>query len=118
MGKSINVFEVTLKGFDASTDETDYLIKWVASDNETAVRHFCEEMEWDWREITEIGPSDCGPEAIDGYAPWLEVTYECDCGEVWTDEWSCACDDRCPSCGSTVGALEWLDHTPTFESAR
>lgn len=25
--------------------------------------------------------------------------YRCeDCGEEWTDKWSCMCDDRCPSC--------------------
>src|SRR5262249_24802683 len=27
--------------------------------------------------------------------------YECDrCGEDWTDEWSCMCDDDCPECGA------------------
>lgn len=26
--------------------------------------------------------------------------YECDnCGQHWVDEWSCACNDRCPACG-------------------
>ena len=25
--------------------------------------------------------------------------YECDrCDTEWADEWSCCCDDRCPTC--------------------
>ena len=34
--------------------------------------------------------------------PAFRNTYECSCGETWTDEWSCACDDECPSCGAVV----------------
>jgi hypothetical protein len=31
---------------------------------------------------------------------WLLNFYRCDrCHRVWTDEWSCACDDECPRCG-------------------
>jgi hypothetical protein len=26
--------------------------------------------------------------------------YKCpECGTEWTDEWSCCCNDECPSCG-------------------
>lgn len=28
--------------------------------------------------------------------------YLCECGATWDDEWSCQCDDECPSCGDTV----------------
>lgn len=28
--------------------------------------------------------------------------YECTCGEKWTDKWSCACNDRCPSCRKEI----------------
>jgi len=29
--------------------------------------------------------------------------YICpDDGEEWYDEWSCACDDECPVCGSAI----------------
>jgi len=28
--------------------------------------------------------------------------YECDCGNTWSVEWSCTCDDECPSCGKSV----------------
>ena len=28
--------------------------------------------------------------------------YECVCGETWTDQWSCQCDDECPSCGRKI----------------
>lgn len=33
----------------------------------------------------------------------FENTYECPCGNSWTDTWSCACDDEC-SCGTSCGA--------------
>lgn len=32
---------------------------------------------------------------------WLANTYQCPCGTRWTDQWSCMCDDDCPSCGTT-----------------
>lgn len=36
---------------------------------------------------------------------WLN-SYRCDdCAEEWDDEWSCKCDDRCPSCDD--------EHEPT-----
>ncbi len=32
---------------------------------------------------------------------WFHNHYTCDrCGESWDDEWSCMCDDDCPSCGA------------------
>lgn len=32
---------------------------------------------------------------------WFENHYTCArCGEDWTDEWSCMCDDDCPRCGA------------------
>jgi predicted nucleic acid-binding Zn-ribbon protein len=32
---------------------------------------------------------------------WYRNYYECDrCGHEWEDEWSCMCDDDCPSCGA------------------
>jgi hypothetical protein len=31
---------------------------------------------------------------------WFLNFYRCDrCERVWTDEWSCTCDDECPHCG-------------------
>lgn len=31
---------------------------------------------------------------------WFQNCYRCpSCSETWTDEWSCSCDDTCPSCG-------------------
>ena len=31
---------------------------------------------------------------------WFLNIYHCDrCRRVWTDEWSCMCDDQCPHCG-------------------
>jgi hypothetical protein len=32
---------------------------------------------------------------------WFLNIYLCDrCRRVWTDEWSCTCDDECPHCGA------------------
>ena len=32
---------------------------------------------------------------------WFRNHYDCDrCGQSWTDEWSCTCDDDCPYCGA------------------
>lgn len=32
---------------------------------------------------------------------WFLNFYRCDtCGRIWTDEWSCMCDDECPHCGA------------------
>ena len=29
------------------------------------------------------------------------IYYHCsECGEEWTDEWSCTCNDRCPKCNA------------------
>jgi predicted nucleic acid-binding Zn-ribbon protein len=31
---------------------------------------------------------------------WFLNQYRCDrCRKVWTDEWSCMCEDDCPHCG-------------------
>ena len=31
---------------------------------------------------------------------WFLNFYRCGrCRKVWTDEWSCTCDDECPYCG-------------------
>src|SRR5690348_1002899 len=31
---------------------------------------------------------------------WFINFYRCDdCQRIWTDEWSCTCDDECPHCG-------------------
>ena len=32
---------------------------------------------------------------------WYRNHYKCGrCGHKWPDEWSCMCDDDCPSCGA------------------
>lgn len=31
---------------------------------------------------------------------WFRNFYQCGrCGYAWEDEWSCTCNDRCPTCG-------------------
>lgn len=42
---------------------------------------------------------------------WLDVHYECQTCGVWSCEWSCECDDDCPSCGATYTAADFDDLT-------
>ena len=44
---------------------------------------------------------------------WFLNIYHCDrCRRVWTDEWSCTCDDECPHCGARdMSAVESKDLT-------
>lgn len=33
--------------------------------------------------------------------------FKCvDCDTKWVDEWSCACDDECPQCGTVMTPYE------------
>ena len=48
---------------------------------------------------------------------WLLKYYECsECGAKWTDEWSCACNDRCPSCRAETEPYDDKDLTYFVES--
>lgn len=41
---------------------------------------------------------------------WYRKYYDCpECGESWTDEWSCACNDRCPRCNIECEPESWDD---------
>ena len=48
---------------------------------------------------------------------WFRNHYECArCGQEWTDEWSCTCDDDCPHCGARhMSPYESDDLTETSE---
>jgi hypothetical protein len=39
--------------------------------------------------------------------------YECsECGTRWTDEWDCACNDRCPKCCCETEAYDSVEIIP------
>jgi hypothetical protein len=41
--------------------------------------------------------------------------YRCpDCNEEWQDEWSCACDDECPTCSISYSPYKSLDINKQF----
>ena len=41
-------------------------------------------------------------------------SYECSvCGTIWTDEWDCACDDRCPKCNTETEPYDSQEIGPT-----
>jgi hypothetical protein len=43
-------------------------------------------------------------------AQWFENSYDCSvCGETWTDEWSCMCNDRCPECNIETEPTSSID---------
>ena len=50
---------------------------------------------------------------------WFLKSYRCDeCGVGWTDEWSCACNDRCPECDAEIEPFEYVDLTVKVEMTR
>jgi hypothetical protein len=43
---------------------------------------------------------------------WFLNHYRCsDCGETWSDAWSCTCNDRCPNCDTETEPYESEDAT-------
>ena len=58
-----------------------------------------------WANLTdpEMGAVWKGEADDYGAACRLRNHYHCDdCDESWTDDWSCACDDKCPKCGKAI----------------
>lgn len=40
----------------------------------------------------------------------FKLQYRCpDCGEEWTDIWSCVVDAECPDCGDTCEAVDYYE---------
>ena len=40
---------------------------------------------------------------------FLKYYRHAECTAAWTDEWSCACNDRCPGCGAEIEPYDWDD---------
>lgn len=41
---------------------------------------------------------------------WFLKYYRHDeCRIAWSDEWSCACDDKCPKCRAEIEPYDWDD---------
>ena len=57
-------------------------------------------LAWLWVDAAEIWD---GPTDSDGAPCRCLNHYRCDnCEQGWTDQWSCACNDSCPSCGAEI----------------
>ncbi len=41
--------------------------------------------------------------------------YKCTCGVEWQDHWSCMCDDRCPTCNTSIQCYKSVE-TETDET--
>lgn len=49
--------------------------------------------------------------------PRFRNSYECErCSTTWQDEWSCACDDRCPTCNASNSPSESVEIDSPSES--
>jgi hypothetical protein len=49
---------------------------------------------------------------------WYLKFYQCsECGTKWTDEWSCACNDRCPKCRAETEPYDDEDLTCVVQPA-
>jgi hypothetical protein len=47
---------------------------------------------------------------------WYFNHYECSrCCTTWSDEWSCACNDRCPTCNAEIEPFDYDDLTYIVE---
>ena len=45
---------------------------------------------------------------------WFRNHYECPvCGTIWTDEWDCQCNDRCPKCNAEIEPYDSVEIGPT-----
>lgn len=48
---------------------------------------------------------------------WFIKSYQCEeCGVEWTDEWSCACNDRCPECDAEIEPYKYIDLSVKVET--
>lgn len=136
--QALHVFEVTGAGFDGEDDKTDDRVFWVAATSARIVRdaigkrtraEFCgriavtpDEPGVDFRlpaQKDELRAAlfRCIAADFDGESGY-RVRYRCpECGERWSQTWSCACDDECGNCGIDVGALSYtLDGTIPAEA--
>ena len=43
--------------------------------------------------------------------------YVCPCGCEWRDEWSCACDDKCPDCNAACEPVASADAGDDYDIA-
>lgn len=66
-------------------------------------------MAWRWVADKDIWD---GPTDSDGEPCRFINKYKCDDGHdlvEWEDQWSCACDDECPECGSPIEASSSIE---------
>jgi hypothetical protein len=48
---------------------------------------------------------------------WFRNEYHCEeCDTSWADEWSCQCNDRCPSCDLETEPLDSFEVEPDTPS--
>ena len=97
----MDVYKITLKGFDGSTDKTDHLILWIASDKKPSITEGSQVKSI--RLINSLVPDAPGVDLVIGDPPMFTNYYYCDsCLHRWNDTWSCMCNDRCPECNREV----------------
>lgn len=40
---------------------------------------------------------------------YIKYYRHTECRTIWTDEWSCACNDHCPKCNAEIEPYDWED---------
>jgi hypothetical protein len=55
----MQTFQVTLKGYDPSTSETDHLVKWVNATNIIDVQTLAATQGWEYTEIEPLSGGHC-----------------------------------------------------------
>ncbi len=48
---------------------------------------------------------------------FLKYYRDRECGAAWTDEWSCACNDKCPKCGAEIEPYDWDELSVVVDEA-
>ncbi|MGD0185503.1 MAG: hypothetical protein ABSC25_09655 [Roseiarcus sp.] len=48
---------------------------------------------------------------------FLKYYRHSECRAAWTDEWSCACNDKCRKCGAEIEAYDWDELSVVVDEA-
>lgn len=119
MTAKVFIYQLTLRGYDGSTDATDDLVKWIAAPDEAAARRYADSRA-DWEghsdlEKTDLSPYnqlDTGEMVLDGVDVIVDETGSSigrrtlnryhHCGRQWETIWDSGCNDSCPVCEAEI----------------
>lgn len=121
-------FEITAIGFDGGSDDTDDRVLWVSAPDLAALQAVLQGVPH--QGVVPLDPTmQTSPEDFDfalpndaaalqarlrhfADHPQAEKQWENHyrhCGQVWTDTWSCCCNDRCPVCNREIEPFDSVE---------